>query len=155
VSPTQKVPPTQKIPPTQKVPPDPKSAPRPKKCPSTQKVPFDPKSAPDSKIYIYPLIDLYPVISENTLASHPVTASFIFFIIGCIFWFDVSFHQYQQYKSNVLRKKIKSNKICIRKIVLYKLYKLSYIICLCLKRISLYQGWTSVVSKPCVICIGA
>ncbi len=28
----------------------------------------------------YPLIDLYPVIGENTLASHPVTASFIFFI---------------------------------------------------------------------------
>jgi hypothetical protein len=26
------------------------------------------------------VIDLYPVIGENTLASHPVTASFIFSI---------------------------------------------------------------------------
>ncbi len=49
-----------------------KSAPRPKKCPSTLKVPPDPKSAPTLKSrYMYPLIDLYPVIGENTLASHP------------------------------------------------------------------------------------
>ncbi len=51
--------------------PDPKSAPRLKKCPR-------PKKWPVPKINIYPLIDLYPVIGENTLASHPVTASFIF-----------------------------------------------------------------------------
>ncbi len=37
------------------------------------------KTAPDPKSDIYPLIDLYPVIDENTLASHPVTASFIFY----------------------------------------------------------------------------
>ncbi len=29
-------------------------------------------------INLYPLIDLYPVIDENTVAVHPVTASFIF-----------------------------------------------------------------------------
>jgi hypothetical protein len=38
-------------------------------------------------INLYHVIDLYPVIGENTLASHPVTASFIF----SIFYFHWEF----------------------------------------------------------------
>ncbi len=36
------------------------------------KCPLPKKSASDPKINIYPLIDLYPEIGENTLASHPI-----------------------------------------------------------------------------------